>query len=238
MGNSGTIYKREDVTLPGYGQLTDSGLETVIEASVFASPWNDKGYQPYTGKRGWTDKTDPRIVGSVVEKADIIGWSTQLSRPYRQSYGKRSDWENSARHWLNQHAVLAKGQVRPSKDTFDVFQWRTWGDPFGGGYYNNNDQRVNWQKITQYIDQDVGGGDHDQVKFKSDFTYLYDWSNQQAATDPKTPPPPDIHGFGITDFLEWLTGWDYFELFLYEYTAVLVVALFSIAYTDTYFLWN
>ncbi|MBS0654668.1 MAG: hypothetical protein JSR46_02725 [Verrucomicrobia bacterium] len=64
----------------------------------------------------------------------------------------------------------------------------------------------------------------------------FDPTAQQAPTDIviKNPDGPTIEGFGIAQFLEWLTGLDYFQLFAYEYSFVLILSLVSIAWTDFY----
>lgn len=244
------VYPDIVVDLPSYGNMNlDGNLINIVEAAY--AVFDQNKFDVTNGK--W---------GTPEEQADAAQWRVLLSKNSRQNYLNSNltehDWLNSLRNFLKQKADWSAwkgtGKRFPhgnptgvnywGKKLFDPVHWRIYNDEWTGagksdwhGFYGggsvddpgryNNDLSDLYNQLRSYYKTN----NIDDI-----FTWNYNWKNQNAKADINIPPPdyPDLEGFGIAQFLEWLTGMDYGTLFAWEYGLVLIISLISIAWTDFY----
>lgn len=237
--------------------LVENSISSWNEQRSWSAEWGPCYGGPKNGckedQRVWSRQKGgahniPINSSDPVEKADAIKWLYLISNPGRTQFRHKEEWLNSVRHFLNTHGTtyqrarkLPSGGWQPNPDDFDIFAWRTVRDPLnpGEGYWEDPGHVHDWTSLRNNLKNKYDG---DNLPWNKDweevnFGYFYNWQNQNSPTDvndPDGPPSGHWHGLGVTDFLEWLTGLNYVELFGYEYGVILLLTLGAIAYTDLY----
>lgn len=252
-------YAYVDLDLPNMGVVSDIDLQQLVECAT--TVWNQQHANSNSAK---AFDQHSSVENKQQADQWMYQISRNNRTAYVAAKYTEDTWLNSLRHFLKPIADWSsfynpKNKIPHGWPTawetklFDPIHfhhyinphWNDWG--FGGTYGVIDDPSQYWRTqdaLFKQLSAAYGGPQN----LSKEFTWAssgdpriplpnwFDPASQQAPTDIviKTPPTPPIEGFGISQFLEWLTGWDYFELFAYEYSAVLIISLISIAWTDFY----
>lgn len=261
MGNSlcgPPIYPDTDVHLPNFGLVPDGNMATIIEA---ATSVYDQNNFDVTNPKNWTnakEQSDAQQWKRLISRENRNWYATSgrsehdwfnALRNFLKANSDWSAWRNA--QGLHGNPLLAKSWTH---SLFDPIHWRIyWNETTGqwhdkGGYngdgwvdgsqklYNDNIDAI-YSELRDYYGNSGKNPSNDWQNKNFGWAVPGNWSKQgyDAPTDiTYKDPPPNIEGFGITQFLEWLTGLNYYQLFCYEYSLVLFVTLISIAWTDFY----
>lgn len=248
-------YDYVPVDLPGIGVVDDIDLQLVVDCAT--TVWNQQ--HANSNSAAAFDKHS-----SAQNKQQADQWMYMISRNNRTAYvaAKYSEdtWLNALRHFLKPIADWSSyfnPKQRPPHGDPRIWNYALF-DPIHWHHYSNNN--LSWGFFTPIYDdptqywRELDELERDMINVYGSYGNIgkqfswnqdnpavtqpswWDPTNQQAPSDIviKGPGPPSIEGFGIAQFLEWLTGLDYFELFAYEYSFVLIISLVSIAWTDFY----
>lgn len=250
------VYEYEDLDLPDMGVVSDINMQFIVDAAT--TIWTQQHANSNSAK---TFDTHTSLQNK--KQADDWAYQISRNNRTAYASAKLSEdtWLNSLRHFLkpiadwsrfyNPKNKIPHGQVSIwQTQLFDPIHFHHYiNDNLAWGLYGwtvDDPSRYNdnlYYLYTQFkaiypnqneIHQKFSWNAPSDPKLGND--YWFDPTSQQAPVDIviQGPDVPTIEGFGIAQFLEWLTGWNYFELFAYEYAFVLFVSLVSIAWTDFY----
>jgi hypothetical protein len=249
MGNSNPfcgppVYPDVDVHLPGFGLIPDQSMTTIVEAATSVYDQNN------------FDVTNPKNWTNAKEQVCAQQWKQLISRQNRNWYATAGrtehDWYNELRNFLKQNSDW--GQYKEKNglhnhnpvdgwqmNLFDPIHWRLWWSENNKWHDKGGYNIVNYDGNQHWYQENMDNIFTDLRDYYGNVGGAFGWSEPDGWTkkgyDAKTDisakdPLPPIEGFGITQFLEWLTGLNYYQLFTYEYSLVLFITLISIAWTD------
>jgi hypothetical protein len=244
------VYPYVDVDLPNFGVVSDSQLVTIVEA---ATTIYDQNHIDTTNAKEFSGNWEQNVANT---------WAHLISRQTRDSYAKaklgENIWLRAVRQFLKANSDWGKFYhssktspfphgpvVGPSSWTqqlFDPINWHTYVNDFvfdnktiwpQNGITDNPSQYAtalasDTKKLLSFY---TSSGDAFEKAFPWQASFGTDGTADISFPGPKPPP---LEGFGITQFLEWLTGFNYFQLFAWEYSTILFITLISIAWTDFY----
>jgi len=239
------VYPYTDVDLPGYGIITNTFLNTVIESATCIYDQNKFNVD---NAQQWTNST---------EQLYVREWRETISRDIRDSYyplpNGNTLWLNRVRKFLKATSDWSAWYNPKTKNhgkfaawtgvLFDPVHWRIFANEWNGPaakdkiVFNEQiaDNKADFYLAQQWLLNQVEAQSPGN-QYEDAYKWVFWWGQDGAADITLKNPPPSngLEGFGVSQFLEWLTGLNYFELFAYEYSLVLFVALLSIAWTDFY----
>lgn len=251
------VYPDSVLNLPNLGPVSDNVLVQVVEAAT--SIWDQNRFDPVQGTM-WNSDAEAKDALGWALLIGKNGRETYSKRGYsehvwlnalRNFLRPISDWSK----WNPDNKSDSKYNPAWMGILFDPIHWRIYADEGRGPGAGDAGQQM-FTQTGQYVDN-TGQATQQQFLFNSLAYYYrgrngpqnyfvwdggYDrysnekWGPSQDAGvyDVNLPPPdiPPLEGFGLTQFLEALTGLDYVQLFAWDYGICMAIALASIFWTD------
>lgn len=158
------IYPREDVDLPGYGVLSDQGLEAVIEASTWA--WDNQQSNGYFGPYSYTSKYTNK---QVYEPWNIVGyWQDKYTG--KERFIQNLPWDEEEIVGYNPNHTIKYNNITPPGQAQDVFDWFNLLSQNGRTQYGN---KQDWENaVRHWLNQHAVARDAHHGPAKTDFDPL------------------------------------------------------------------
>lgn len=256
------VYNYVDLDLPSMGVVSDIDLQFVVDCAT--TVWNQQHANSNSAKAfdQHSSVQNKQQADQWVYQISRNNRTAYVAAKYSEDTWLNSlrHFLKPIADWSSYYNPKHKPGTLPHGDT-KIWGAQLF-DPIHFHHYNNNnltswgfggigivdDPSQYWRNMDALRKSLIASYGNNPDNIGKEFTWnnagdpripsanWFDPTSQQAPTDIviKGPDVPTIEGFGIAQFLEWLTGLDYFQLFAYEYSFVLIISLVSIAWTDFY----